>query len=68
MISAFVSFVWPLALIALLVGAALFGRPRREGAGVGQDEAYEQSRFSDRNRHASRVREEELAEMRRKSL
>jgi hypothetical protein len=65
MISAFVAVAWPLGLIALLVGAALLGRPHSAGE-AGQAETYEQSRFTDRNRHARRVREEELDELRRR--
>jgi hypothetical protein len=66
MISAFVAAAWYLGLLALMVGAAFLGRPRREPASNDPNLTYEQARFSDRNRQAARLREEELAEMRRR--
>lgn len=55
--------VWYLLLVTLTVGAALQGRAQPAADRV---EAYDQGRLSERQRHQRRVREEELAELRRR--
>ncbi|HTI67065.1 MAG TPA: hypothetical protein VL460_05910 [Caulobacteraceae bacterium] len=57
---------WYVALIALGVSVAVTGRSRREAAPHDLAETYELTRWSDRIRHVNRVREEELAQLRRR--
>lgn len=56
---------WYLALLALLAKTAWQVYGRRKIERVSMDEAYDGRREAERARHLARVREEELAEMRR---
>jgi hypothetical protein len=57
---------WYLAVIAVALGAVWLGLQRRKAAAAATlDETYEDRRRRDRDEHLARVREEELAQMRR---
>ena len=60
------AIAWYLAVIALVFASVSLGRSRRKAAeALSLDETYEDRRRHDRAAHMARVREEELAEMRR---
>lgn len=63
MISAFFASAWYFGLLAV---TAILGRPAPRRPVKDPADSYEEARFADRNRHAQRLREEELAEMRRR--
>ena len=60
------AIAWYLALVGLVLAAVWLGRSRRKAVeAVSPDQSYEDRRRGDRAAHLARVREEELAEMRR---
>ncbi len=57
---------WYLVVIGLLVGSVWLGlQHRKAAASATLDESYADRRRRERGEHLARVREEELAEMRR---
>jgi hypothetical protein len=60
------AIAWYLAVIGLVFVSVALGRSHRKAAqALSPDESYEDRRRHDRAAHLARVREEELAEMRR---
>jgi hypothetical protein len=60
------AFVWYLSLIVLAAAEVWNGhRRRRADEAMPMDQSYEDRRRRDRAEHLSRLREEELAQMRR---
>jgi hypothetical protein len=58
--------VWYLAVIAVAAGSVWLGLQHRKAANAASlDECYEDRRGHERCEHMARVREEELAQMRR---
>lgn len=57
---------WYLVVISVVIGSAWLGHQRRKAeAAATLDETYEDRRRRERGEHLARVREEELAELRR---
>jgi hypothetical protein len=60
------AFAWYLAVIGLVFASVRLGHKRRKAAEAATlDETYEDRRRRDRAEHLARLREEELAQMRR---